>query len=295
MRLEGIHHITAITGRRARQRRLLRTRARPPARQEDGQPGRPVRLPPLLRRREGKRRAATSPSSSIRARAAAGPAPGWCTASSGASQPRTRSTSGRSGCGDEGIAVERANGHLRFDDPEGLGPELAVAATDDEPLIADHPGDPERGGAPGLRRRTRIHPGPAGEPRLARGLAELRALRGRRVRGARRQARLLLRLRPDARAGHPRRRHRPPRRVGLDHGRARGLARTGDGRRAPRPRRSSTASTSSRSTSASRAACCSRSRRSGRASRPTSLSRPSASGSRSRRTSSNTGTRSSRR
>ena len=43
--------------RRAAQRRLLHARARPAARQEDGQPGRPDRLPPLLRRREGQRRA----------------------------------------------------------------------------------------------------------------------------------------------------------------------------------------------------------------------------------------------
>src|ERR671934_277807 len=38
-------------GRCAAERRLLRAPARPPTRQEDGQPGRPDRLPPLLRRR----------------------------------------------------------------------------------------------------------------------------------------------------------------------------------------------------------------------------------------------------
>ena len=41
MQLEGIHHITAITGDAPAQRRLLRSRARPAAGQEDGQPGRP--------------------------------------------------------------------------------------------------------------------------------------------------------------------------------------------------------------------------------------------------------------
>jgi glyoxalase family protein len=39
----------------------------------------------------------------------------------------------------EGVEVERENGHLRFDDPEGLGLELAVVETDDEPLISEHP------------------------------------------------------------------------------------------------------------------------------------------------------------
>ena len=39
----------------------------------------------------------------------------------------------------EDVATLRSNGRLRFDDPEGLGLELAVVATDDEPLVADHP------------------------------------------------------------------------------------------------------------------------------------------------------------
>ena len=42
--------------RRAAERRLLHARARPAAREEDGQPGRPDRLPPLLRRRARQRR-----------------------------------------------------------------------------------------------------------------------------------------------------------------------------------------------------------------------------------------------
>ena len=56
MRFEGIHHVTCITGERARQRRLLRPRARPAPRQEDRQSGRPDRVPPLLRRRGRKPR-----------------------------------------------------------------------------------------------------------------------------------------------------------------------------------------------------------------------------------------------
>jgi glyoxalase family protein len=41
--------------------------------------------------------------------------------------------------GASGIESERAGGGLRFSDPEGLGHELAVVDVDDEPLIADHP------------------------------------------------------------------------------------------------------------------------------------------------------------
>jgi glyoxalase family protein len=41
--------------------------------------------------------------------------------------------------GGEGVAADRSDGRLRFDDPEGLGHELAVVETTDEPLVADHP------------------------------------------------------------------------------------------------------------------------------------------------------------
>jgi len=39
----------------------------------------------------------------------------------------------------ENVAVERSNGSLLFADREGLAHELAVVETSDEPLIADHP------------------------------------------------------------------------------------------------------------------------------------------------------------
>ncbi|HYM81248.1 MAG TPA: VOC family protein [Candidatus Limnocylindria bacterium] len=39
----------------------------------------------------------------------------------------------------EGLATQREDGRLRFADPEGLEHELNVIATRDEPLIADHP------------------------------------------------------------------------------------------------------------------------------------------------------------
>jgi glyoxalase family protein len=41
--------------------------------------------------------------------------------------------------GAKGIESERAGGGLRFSDPEGLDHELAVVEVADEPLIADHP------------------------------------------------------------------------------------------------------------------------------------------------------------
>jgi glyoxalase family protein len=38
-----------------------------------------------------------------------------------------------------GVETERRDGRLRFEDPEGLGLELAVVETDDEPLTGEHP------------------------------------------------------------------------------------------------------------------------------------------------------------
>src|SRR4051812_20335941 len=39
----------------------------------------------------------------------------------------------------EGVAVERPDGRVRFADPEGLAHELIVPTESDEPLTADHP------------------------------------------------------------------------------------------------------------------------------------------------------------
>jgi glyoxalase family protein len=58
----------------------------------------------------------------------------------------------------EGVETEREPGRLRFDDPEGLGLELAVVETDDEPLISDHPDIPNEvalRGFDGVRAYTR--------------------------------------------------------------------------------------------------------------------------------------------
>jgi glyoxalase family protein len=44
---------------------------------------------------------------------------------------------------DEAGPLTRQDGRLRFEDPEGVGLELAVAETADEPLVAEHPEIPE--------------------------------------------------------------------------------------------------------------------------------------------------------
>jgi glyoxalase family protein len=44
--------------------------------------------------------------------------------------------------GDDGIAAQRDGDVLRFEDPEGLGHELVVSAAGDEPLAAEHPDVP---------------------------------------------------------------------------------------------------------------------------------------------------------
>jgi glyoxalase family protein len=41
--------------------------------------------------------------------------------------------------GEEGVATERGDASLRFADPEGLAHELRVSSTDDDPLVAEHP------------------------------------------------------------------------------------------------------------------------------------------------------------
>ena len=41
--------------------------------------------------------------------------------------------------GDQGVGVRRGDGFVRFADPEGLGLELRVTDTSDEPLRAEHP------------------------------------------------------------------------------------------------------------------------------------------------------------
>jgi glyoxalase family protein len=68
----------------------------------------------------------------------------------------------------QGVESVREDGRLRFDDPEGLGLELAVTDTADEPLTADHPEIPAEHALQGfesVRAYTR-------DPQASRGLLE---------------------------------------------------------------------------------------------------------------------------
>jgi glyoxalase family protein len=70
--------------------------------------------------------------------------------------------------GAEGVETDRGDGHLAFADPEGLRHRLAVVETEDEPLTADHPEVPRQlalQGFDGVRAYTR-------DPKQSRGFLE---------------------------------------------------------------------------------------------------------------------------
>ena len=67
-----------------------------------------------------------------------------------------------------GLGSERVDGRLRFADPEGLTHELAVVETGDEPLVADHPEVPRALALQGFD-AVRAY---SAEPRLSRPLLE---------------------------------------------------------------------------------------------------------------------------
>ena len=94
---------------------------------------------------------------------------------------------------DEGVDPRRDGDSLVFADPEGLEHELRVSDSADAPLIADHPEVPRERGAAGLRRRAGLRLRPRRQPRPAGERARLH--RGRRPLGAARRG-------PDA-AGWP--------------------------------------------------------------------------------------------
>ena len=68
----------------------------------------------------------------------------------------------------EGIPTSRTDGRLRFDDPEGLGLELAVVTTTDVPLVARHPDVPTDVALQGF---DSVHAF-ASDPEASRGLLE---------------------------------------------------------------------------------------------------------------------------
>ena len=59
---------------------------------------------------------------------------------------------------DEGIAVSRSDDGLALEDPEGLRLALSAQPTPDEPLIAEHPEIPADAGAAGIRQRCAPSP-----------------------------------------------------------------------------------------------------------------------------------------
>ena len=140
--------------------------------------------------------------------------------------------------GAEGIATDRSAGRLRFDDPEGLGLELAVVDTSDAPLTAEHPEVPAEHALRGFDSVRAFTATPEASRELLETTLGFTPTGEQRVGGARRGARRPLRLRPAAGLGrrHPRRRHGAPRRLGLEHGRAGGMARSRASRRRPRER-----------------------------------------------------------
>ena len=138
MRLEGIHHITAITGDAQRNvdfyARVLGLRMVKKTVNQD-QPS----VYHLFYADE-----AGSPGADITFFEFPGAAPGkpgagmlhrivWRVASQAALDFWSSRLAG------EGVEVERGDGSLSFSDPEGLGHELRVVDVPDEPLIADHP------------------------------------------------------------------------------------------------------------------------------------------------------------
>jgi len=70
--------------------------------------------------------------------------------------------------GSEEISIRRHEGRLGFDDPEGLGLELAVVATTDTPLVADHPEVPAEHALQGLDSARAF----AAHPEASRGILE---------------------------------------------------------------------------------------------------------------------------
>ena len=138
MELEGIHHITAITGDAPRNvdfyARVLGLRlVKKSVNQDD-----PSVYHLFYADEQG------SPGADITFFEYPGAAPGragdgmvhrivWRVASQGALDFWEERLKG------EGVESERVDGGLRFADPEGLEHELLVASVDDQPLIADHP------------------------------------------------------------------------------------------------------------------------------------------------------------
>ena len=157
MRLEGLHHVTAITADAPRNvdfyARVLGLRLVKKTVNFDAA----RRLPPVLRRRGRRRRGRSSRSSSSPAPRPAARATAWSTRSSGGSRSPTSLDFWARAPGRRGRrAAERDGDALRFADPEGLRHALVVV--DDHRRAARRPraGHPGRARAARLPRRARL-------------------------------------------------------------------------------------------------------------------------------------------
>ncbi|HEX7058846.1 MAG TPA: VOC family protein [Solirubrobacterales bacterium] len=84
----------------------------------------------------------------------------------------------------EGVETERAEGSLRFSDPEGLDHELVVVALEDEPLIADHPEVPAELALQGFHAARAFSAVPGASDELLKALEMERSGEGWEARGA---------------------------------------------------------------------------------------------------------------
>ncbi len=136
-----------------------------------------------------------------------------------------------------GVDAERVDGReaIRFRDPEGLEHELLVSDSPDAAAHRRASGGPGRARPPGVRRRLRLRVRAGGERGASRRRPRLRAPRRRAlgVRAATCAARIYAYHDATRRARAPGRGQRPPRRLGVDAVRARGVARAGHRTRAP--------------------------------------------------------------
>ena len=229
--LNGVHHISCITGDAPGQRRVLCRPARHENGQEDRQPGRPVRLPPVLRRREGQPR--IRPDLLRVPRRASGPGRrrAWSTGSCGGSPRPNRSPTGRSAWPPParpprwssadprlgGTGIDTGERSLCASaDPEGLEHEFLVYEGDESRWCPLHSEVPPEHAIAGFHGVNAYSGAPEGTEAVLVAGARLRGPRATVPGGSPRDDRsgfYLLDPAPEG-APDPRCRHRPPHRLG---------------------------------------------------------------------------------
>ena len=239
MKLEGIHHITAITENAQSNVDFYAGVLGLAPGQEDGQPGRPRTSTTSSTRTRRARRAPTSPSSSSPARPGAGPGDGmvhtivWRVGVHGGARLLGRPAEARTGSSPSASATSCASRTPRASATSSSSPTSPTT-----PLIADHPEVPAELALQGFDGVRAYAADPARAPSRCsarRSASSATAATARwEARGARARRHSAY-YDAAAERGRPGRRHGPPRRLGLDDGRARGLARARARRRARTP------------------------------------------------------------